>query len=192
MFDSPYPFQNLGEKLTLIRDPGSKINYRFKAKYRTYFVTLEIFTSGVVAIKYCDRKDIGAHNAYEKIFNDGDAFKVVTTCLFIMLDYWKKNKSVSFVFYAVPRSWKERDLDKVKMTEENLRIFKYQYSVARFNIYQYAMINLFPPQYFVHMRDTRNSIYILLNKKQLKPKTTVKNLTAYLFKNFELIFEPDK
>ena len=71
---------DLIEKSSLLIDSASKINYRFKAKYRTYFVTLEIFNSGIVAIKYCDRKDIGAHNAYEKIFNDGDAFKVVTTC----------------------------------------------------------------------------------------------------------------
>ena len=94
-------------------------------------------------------------------------------------------------FYAVPRSWKKREINEANLNVENLDNFRQKYSIARFSIYQYAMINLFPPQYFIHMRDTKNSIYILLNKKQKKPKSIVKNLAAYLLKNFELIFEPD-
>src|SRR4051794_28467631 len=123
MFDSPYPFQYLGKKETLLKDPVFKVNYRFQAKFRRYFVTVEIFNSGIAAVKYCDAKDIGAHNAYKKIFNDGDAFRVITTCLFIMLDYWKKNPATSFAFYAVPREWKETLLEEKILAEEQINSF---------------------------------------------------------------------
>ena len=192
MFDNPYHFQYLGKKDTLIKDPIKRINYRFKAKFRSYFVTLEVFSTGIVAIKYCDVKDIGAHNAYKKIFNDGDAFRVITTCLFIMLHYWQSTPITSFAFYAVPREWKAALLEEKTLTEEQLDHFITEYKKARFSIYNYAMLNLFPPKNFIPIRDTNNSIYILLNKRQPRPKATVKALGKYLLEHHNLIFEADE
>jgi hypothetical protein len=184
MFDKPYPFQPLGKRETFIAEPTQRTHYRFKASYRTYFVTLEIFSYGVAAIKYCDVKDKDSKNAYKKIFNDGDAFRVITTCLYIMLDYWKKNPNTSFAFYSVPR-----ELQNTLLIEDikNLEVYK----KVRFRIYKYAMINLFSPTYFTQLTDEKNCIYLLLNKNQQNQKLTLTKMGEYLLNNYSLIFEVD-
>jgi len=145
-----------------------------------------------VAIKYCDVKDKGAHNAYKKIFNDGDAFRIITTCLHIMLDHWRNNPEVSFAFYAVPRELKETLIKEKNLPEEEAEKFIKRYRLVRFNIYKYAMINLFSPKYFIQLRDTKDCLYVLLNKKQKRPKTTIKQLGKYLLENYNMIFNPDE
>src|SRR4051794_37965536 len=152
MFDKPYSFQKLRNAETLLPDPVRRLHYRFKAKFRTYFVTLEVFSYGIVAIKYCDVKDKNAHNAYKKIFNEGDAFRTITTCLHIMLEYWRQNPLVSFAFYAVPRELKETLVEQKKMSKKDAEKFTRRYQQVRFIIYEYAMLNLFPPQKFIQIR----------------------------------------
>lgn len=66
-----------------------------------------------------------------------------------------------------------------------------QYQRARYNIYDYAMINLFPKTKFTYIRDKNNSLYVLLNKKHRKPKTSIKLMSAYLLQNNDMIFEPE-
>lgn len=190
MFDKPYSFDFLGSKATMVPDPVQKVQYRFKAKYRRYLVTLEVFSYGVVAVKYCDLKDKDAGNRFDKVFNDNDAFRVITTCLYIMLDYWRKHPETTFAFYAVPRRWTEQLLRNKNITEKQKKQLIDRYKKVRFRIYQYAMLNLFPPNKFIQLRDPKNSIYVLLNKKQKKPKTTVKKLGEYLAEHYELIFNP--
>ena len=192
MFNNPYDFQFLGRKESISKQIPSKLHYRFIAKKRSYFVTLEVLHSGIVAIKYCDVKDKGSHNAYKKIFNDDDAFRVITTCLFIMLEYWKKSNSASFAFYAVPREWKEEFLKTKKIPFENKENFVEVYKKTRFRIYNYAMVNLFPPTSFLHVRDTKNCLYVLINKLDKNPNETMEELGNYLLKNCDLIFEPDE
>ena len=108
-----------------------------------------------------------------------------------MKDYWKKNNSASFAFYAVPRDWKEELLNEKSLSEEKLEKFIDKYKKVRFNIYDYAMVNLFSPEDFTHLRDTKNCIYILLNKNQENPKETIKSLGEYLLAHSDLIFEVD-
>jgi hypothetical protein len=184
MFDKPYQFQFLGNRKTFLTEPQKKIHYTFKAKHRTYFVTLEIFSYGIAAIKYCDVKDKESKNSYKKIFNDGDSFRVITTCLHIMLDYWQQNPNTSFAFYAVPR-----ELKNTLLIQDAKRSLIYK--KIRFRIYRYAMINLFAPKYFTQLTDNKNCLYVLLNKKQKKPKTTIKKMGSYLLDNYNLIFEVD-
>ncbi len=191
MFDKPYSFDYLGTKETLLSDPVKTVQYRFKAKHRKYLVTLEVFSYGVVAIKYCDLKDKNSSQRFNKIFNDNDAFRVITTCLYIMFDYWKKHPTTTFAFYAVPRKWNDSLLQQKTFTDKQTEKFSDRYKKVRFTIYKYAMENLFPPRHFIQLRDLKNSIYVLLNKKQKKPKTTLRTMAKYLAENYELIFEPD-
>ena len=150
MFDQIYEFNSLGKTETLLKNPTHKHNYRFKAKYRDYHVIVEYYEFNFVAIKYCDRKDIKSpKTAYNKIFNDGDAIKVISTCIHIMFEVWKANKNLSFVFYAVPRDIipPKKILDKE---------FLESYKRTRFKIYKYAMLNMFPPANFTHIDDYNN------------------------------------
>jgi len=115
MFDKPYAYQKVTQQECVGPEPVNKIYYRFKTPHRKYFVTIEVFPFRMAAIKYCDLKDKGARNAYKKIFNDGDAFRVITTCLYIMRDYWRENPAISFAFYAMPR-----DAENILPANKNL------------------------------------------------------------------------
>lgn len=191
MFDKPYAFQKLGNTYTLLADPVRRINYRFKARFRTYFVILEVYSFGVVGIKYCDVKDKGAYNAFDKIFNDGDALRVISTCLYIMLDYWKRYPTTTFAFYAVPRDLPSALINQKQLNKIESEKFFERYRSVRFTIYKYAMVNLFPPKNFFQIQDSKNSLYLLLNRKQKKPKTTLKKFKKYLIDNCNMLFEPD-
>ncbi|MBS1563006.1 MAG: hypothetical protein JST39_01400 [Bacteroidetes bacterium] len=134
--------------------------------------------------------DRRAQNRYERIFNDGDAVRVIGTCLHIMHNFWKRYPDTHFVFYAVPRKWEDAILaDKRAMSAAEQARFAERFKRTRFAIYNYAMLNLFPSEYFVHIRDTKNAIYILLNKSQWHHATRLKQLGKYLLANYNMVFE---
>lgn len=190
MFDSPYPFINLGKSDTDKANPYRRFYYKFYAKHRTYLVTLEAFTIGLVAIKYCDVKDKNSKRAYQKIFKDYDAPKVIGTCFYIMLDFWRKNPMVNFVFYASLREVTE-DVRKKGLPDDELDQFIENYKRARFRIYRYGMLNLFSYEHFTPVVDSGNCVYILINKKEPDAASLMSRLRDYLVDNHDLIFDPD-
>jgi hypothetical protein len=174
MFDKPYDYHFINKVETGLPDPISKEFYRFKAKRRTYFVTLELYSFGITAIKYCDIKNKNSRRAYEKIFNDGDAFRVITTCIKIMWDYRKKNPKTSFAFYAVPRFAPKKE------------------TRVRLNIYRYGMINIFKKNEFDHYQDVDNAIYLMLHNSMsmVSQDEIIRKLEEYLLSHHDIIFTP--
>ena len=77
-----------------------------------------------------------------------------------MLEYYRKNRLVSFGFVAAP------DLDK---NVKDKHISKANGS-RRFRFYQRMMINLFGPETFCQVSDTTHTIYLLINQFQLENK----------------------
>ncbi|OLY91777.1 hypothetical protein SAMN05444008_10925 [Cnuella takakiae] len=192
MFDKPYPLRYLGAKPTLVPNPILITQYSFPAVHRRYMVTFETFSFGVTAVKYCGMDERNAKNRFDKIYNDDDAFKVITTCLYAMLDYWKRNPAANLSFYAVPRKFDETILSgKAFSSPKEKRKFIDRYKRVRFAIYDYAMVNLFSPAYFIHMRDTKNAVYLLMNRKQTKPKVVANMFGHFLLDNYDMIFSPD-
>lgn len=192
MFDteSCYTTQFLGKKQRFEEHLTHLSEYRFKAKCRTYFVSVEHLTAGLVAIKYCDVKDLGSKNAYKKIFNDHDGGKVIASCIKIMHNLWKHEKNINFGFYAIPR---DIDIDAINPKRHaSLSDDKYRekFVRARFNIYEHAMINLFPPASFWHVRDYKNCLYFLLNKDTKSPNKKLGKIVEFLLKFHNIIFEP--
>lgn len=74
-----------------------------------------------------------------------------------MLEYYHKSPFVSFDFVASP------DLDE---DIRGKRIVSERGS-RRFWFYKRMMINLFGPDTFLQASDTTNTIYLLINKKEL-------------------------
>lgn len=175
-FEKPsfYSYERINTEATGLPNPIRKYLYRFKAKKRQYLVTVEQYSFGVHAIKYCGMKDRKAKNAYSIIYNDGDAIKVISTCLQIMLFLWREIPTVSFAFYAVPRKEMPKKGSKV-----------------RFNIYEDAMLNLFSPTDFEHYEDQKSCIYVMLNRKVKQRRSTIKKIGAYLLSEYSMIFEPE-
>lgn len=195
MFDTDkcYIFNYLGTKKRF--NQGNLIavsEFRFRTKNRRYFVIAEHFDFNVVAIKYCDVNDKNSKKAYGKMFKDFDGFKVIATCIKIMHFLWEKNKTISFAFYAVPRDFDYEKMllkKKCKMVLEKEQFIQ-NYKRARFNIYEHAMINLFPPQNFFKIKDWNNCIYVLLNKKTKIPNQLLNQIGKFLQHNHQIIFEP--
>jgi len=189
MFDKFYPFTPLGRKETGLPDPIAVIQYRFNAKHRTYLVRVEEYNFGFCAIKFCDIKDKNNHlSAYQKIFNDGDFFRVLATCVYIMFKLWQTNPSINFVFYAVPRNVTVEDLSLKKIESQSVTDFLENYKRTRFKVYEYAMLNLFPPDEFIQLKDFTNCIYALINRKNNETEM-INRLGNFLFKNHDIIFE---
>lgn len=186
MFNNPYPIINLGGEKHVGKNPKESRYYKFKTPHRSYFVTLELFDFPLVAIKYCDLKDKNAKNRYRKIFNDCDAFRVIATCLYIMLEYWKKYPRVNFVFHAAPRHFIDKE-NVFNLTEEQLD----SYSKVRYSIYRYAMLNYFSYDDFTHVSDRGSGIYILMNKQQSKASRVMDKVKNYLQRNHDIIFTPE-
>lgn len=176
-FEDPsyYPFEQVNIEDTSLRDPIRIIHFRFQAKKRKYLVTVQCFSFGVHAIKYCGLKDRNKGNAYSIIYNDGDGIKVISTCLQIMLLLWKRDPNISFGFYAVPRV----DPSPKKKNRK-----------SRFNIYEKAMLNLFSPDDFRQYNDPRSMVYILLNKNVPNKRSVISQIGKYLLSEFDMIFKP--
>lgn len=193
MFDTEksYNFNFLGRKEVLGGGPLiAKSFFRFQAAKRKYFVTIEHFSFEVDAIKYCDLKDKDNKNGYTKIYNDHDGFKVLATCLKIMHTLWKNNPKISFAFYAAHRPTefqikKDSRLRKLQEDEE----YREKYIRSRFNVYEHAMINLFPPNVFWKAKDYKNCIYTLINKKAKRSAYRLNRIAKYLLRNHDIIFE---
>ena len=64
--------------------------------------------------------------------------------------------------------------------------------MSRFNIFQYAMLNIFHPDDFLQRRDTKNSMYVLINKRNPDPLHLIEQLHKYLRSHTDLIFELDE
>lgn len=190
MFTNPYQFYPVGHKSTQLHNPYKKEYYNFKAKQRTYLVTLEYYQFDLVAIKYCDVKDKNAKNAYTKLFGDGDASRVIGTCFHIMHAVWKKQSNISFVFYASMRNVEqELFIEKKKFTDSvKKKRFVENYKRARYNIYRYGMLNFFSQDYFIPVSDKENCIYVLLNRMAKSQEQAMAGLQQYLKENYDLIF----
>ena len=191
MFNAPYPFCSLGKTDTNGKDPYRKMYYKFYAAQRNYLVTFEFFSFGLVAVKYCDVKDKNSKYAYHKIFNDKDAFRVIGTCFHIMHQYWRKNNNVNFCFYASLRDIADEILKSKTLAPEDVDRFIHSYRRARYTIYRYGMLNLFPPDYFIPSSDRENCIYVLTNKNQKDPSQMMEALQDFLYKNHRVIFNPE-
>lgn len=192
MFNNPYPVINLGGENHVGKNPHQSKYYKFKTPHREYFVTIDVFDFPMVAIKYCDLRDKAAKNRYRQIFNDGDAFRVIGTCLYVMLDYWRRNPTTNFSFHAAPRTEKKHEKrgkkEKKKATKEELK----RQEQIRYIIYRYAMLNLFSYEDFTHTVDNKNSIYVMINKAQEKPSEVMDKLKEYLKANYDIVFNPDR
>lgn len=178
-FEKPscYSFEHVNIESSSLAEPVRKHNFRFQAKKRKYLVTVEEYSFGVHAIKYCGLKEKGRGNAYSIIYNDGDGVKVISTCLQIMLYMWQRNPNISFGFYAVPRV----DPSPKKKNRK-----------SRFNIYEKAMLNLFSPDYFRQYNDPRSLVYILLNNNVPNKRSVITQIGKYLLSEYKMIFEPYK
>lgn len=127
---------------------------------KRYIVEVEGFENEFYGLKFYWKGVEKSKNRYSLLTNDYEPRTIVRSCIEVMLEYYRKNRLVSFGFVAAP------DLDK---DVKDKHISKANGS-RRFRFYQRMMINLFGPETFCQVSDTTHTIYLLINQFQLENK----------------------
>ncbi len=98
-----------------------------------------------------------ADYSYSLLTNDYEPRRILLSCIEVMMTYFKKNNRISFGFVAAP------DLEE----DMKGKRFDKQEGSRRFVFYRRMMINLFGPETFKQVSDTRKRLYLLVNQKRL-------------------------
>ena len=135
---------------TYVKDEPVELRevYRFKTRFnRVYFIIVEIFEMNIYAIKFHLRIHKDLPNKYKIEINDGDAFRIFSTCIKMAEIILKSNPEASFGFIG-----QNSDGESTHLTQ-------------RYRIYNQLAKRYFDPKKFNHHKDEINSIYFLENKK---------------------------
>lgn len=124
---------------------------------KRYIVEVEGFENEFYGIKFYWKGVEKSKNRYSLLTNDYEPRTIIRSCIEVMLEYYRNNSLVSFGFVAAPDL--EEDLKGKKIDVES--------GSRRFKFYQRVMINLFGPATFLQVSDTTNTIYLMINMKQL-------------------------
>ena len=139
----------------------TKYLYRFKTRFnRTYLVEIEEYRYDTYAIKFYLKNHADSPNRYNLLTHDGDAFRILSTCLSIIADLLSKNQYASFGFIGAPTLE-----EKEKERETNNK---------RFRVYRQMTQNRFSTDRFSHVMNEDKSTYIILNKRNPEPNLLAK------------------
>lgn len=140
------------------KDPSSLriIDYwtfRSKKSNKRYIIEIESFSHAFLGIKFYWKGVAESKNRYSLLTNDYEPRTIIMSCIHVMLQYYFQNTHCSFGFVAAP------DLDKSSIVQSGNK---------RFRFYKNMMLNTFGVETFMHVYDTKNSLYILINRSQYK------------------------
>lgn len=170
------------------KDPGSlRIidlwTFRSLKSNKRYIVEVEGFENEFYGLKFYWKGVEKSKNRYSLLTNDYEPRSIVRSCIEVMLTYYHSNPFVSFGFIAAPDL--EKDIKGKKIDKEN--------GSRRFRFYQRMMINLFGPETFYQASDTNNTIYLMINRRQLTTGVvTIKDIERKLNQTYfgEYIINP--
>ncbi len=151
-------------------------SFRSLKSNKRYIVEVEGFENEFWGLKFYWKGVEKSKNRYSLLTNDFEPRTIVRSCIEVMLEYYRKNRLVSFGFVAAP------DLDE---DVEDKNVDKASGS-RRFKFYQRMMVNLFGPETFYQVSDTTNTIYLLVNMEQLSQGTiTLKDIERKLNQTYQ-------
>lgn len=131
--------------------------FRSVKSNKRYIVEVEGFENEFYGIKFYWKGVEKSKDRYSLLTNDFEPRTIIRSCIEVMLEYYRKNPLVSFGFVAA------RDLEK-DLKGKKVEV---QSGSRRFKFYQRMMVNLFGPETFYQASDTTNTIYLMINRKQL-------------------------
>ena len=138
---------------------------------KRYIVEVEGFENEFYGLKFYWKGVEKSKFRYSLLTNDYEPRVIVRSCIEVMLEYYRKNQLVSFGFVAAPDL--EKDIQGKHFDGKN--------GSRRFRFYQRMMVNLFGPQTFYQASDTTNTIYLMINMKELSSGAiTIKNIEERL------------
>lgn len=151
MFDvhKAYPFTYEGDSQTFEGWECRRETYTFvNREGHTYTVWADEFEEACLyGVKFFRRDYYDLRDQFTVVLNTQDAYRVLATCLSIMLHIYKRQPNVSFIFQGANSEGE---------TEAKTK---------RFRIYSFMMENLFSPASFDRFAYPAKSVYLLRNKK---------------------------
>ena len=187
MVPKGYPYNSVGvgrkKESPLIRE----IKYSFKNKYNLqYIVNVEQYQYDIFIVKFHLADHSNSKWRYCYLTKQGDARRIIFTCVEIGLEIYSKFPNASFGFIGNP-------------TKKEIKIRKFD-NTKRYKAYQNFAKFFFDPNVFEHIYNNEKSTYILLNRKK---KEDTKDLLKSIIKMFEthydieniysgLMYEPPK
>jgi hypothetical protein len=138
---------------------------------KRYIVEVEGFDNEFLGLKFYWKGVEKSKLRYSLLTNDYEPRTIVRSCIEVMLEYYRNNDKISFGFVAAPDL--EKDIIGKKVNSS--------IGSRRFQFYQRMMINLFGPETFLQASDTTNTIYLMVNMKQLSSGViTIKDIEQKL------------
>ena len=127
--------------------------FRSTKSNRRYIVEVEMFSNHFMGLKFYWKGVVNSKDRYSFMTNDYEPRTIVMSCIYIMLEYFKKDRCASFGFVAA------NDLDVASNPNVPNK---------RFRFYRRMMLSIFGSETFIQGYDIKNSIYLLINKDLLE------------------------
>jgi hypothetical protein len=167
MIHSGYSFNFIHTKAIKEKYHLREHKYAFKTRLnKRYIVNVEEYQHKLFVIKFYLKSHEHSKNKYNLLANNGDAFRILSTCVNIILHTLAKTPTASFGFIGEHSIGEEKN------------------NTQRFRIYKRVTENYFPADKFEHALNVENSSYLILNKKNktenLKEKAQVMFNQIYL------------
>lgn len=125
---------------------------------RRYFMEMTELQHNLYVVKFYPKHLRQSDKKFNIIANDHNAFRVLSTCIQILLKELLVSKPTSsFLFHGVP---------KVKKANEALTVEDY-HNTQRFKIYKYAIVNRLGRQTFELEHDPMLSLMCVLRRDQV-------------------------
>lgn len=127
--------------------------FRSTKSSKRYIVEVESYSNHFLGLKFYWKGVADSKERYSLLTNDYEPRTIVMSCVYIMLEYFKKDNCASFGFVAA------NDLNHSDCTSKPNK---------RFRFYRRMMLSIFGSETFAQGYDIKNSVYLLINKKMLE------------------------
>lgn len=127
--------------------------FRSSKSNKRYIVEVESFSNRFLGLKFYWKGVANSKDRYSLLTNDYEPRTIVMSCVYIMLDYFRKDNCASFGFVAAD------DLDDTGNHDKPNK---------RFRFYRRMMLSIFGSETFIPGYDLNNSVYLLINRKMLE------------------------
>ena len=129
----------------------ARSTYFFSTEGEKYIIEVEEYSQNIFIIKFFPKRLKDNSKRFNMLTGENKMGKIVATCIQLVLQLLKKNRTASFGFIG------SHTYDGKRKYEESKACTK------RFRIYRYAVYGLIGEEAFTHYMEERNSTYLLVN-----------------------------
>ena len=146
--------------------------YTFKNRFKTvYIVNVEEYKHEMFILKFHTKAHKSSINKYNLLTKEGDARRIIFTCIKIAQQIHLVNERASFGFIGSPLMAEKRRKNRLSNTK-------------RFRVYKKFAAFFFSPDSFVHSVDADHSSYLLFNRNQIRLNPDLNKDVVSMFENY--------